>query len=115
MLFCGLWVLTAAAVLLGALVAASLPAYLLPLPLVLLVGSMGLIFGNAVALAMQHTRGAAGTGSAFIGFSQFIGGAAVAPLVGLAGESSALPLAVVVLAGCAATWICFVAGRPAAP
>ena len=114
MLFCGLWVLTAAAALLGVLVAAALPAYLLPVPLVLLVGSMGLIFGNAVALAMQHTRGAAGTGSALIGFSQFIGGAAVAPLVGLAGESSAVPLAAVVLAGCAATWVCFLLGRPAA-
>lgn len=106
----GLRSLTAAVLLLMALVLAGAPAWWLPVPLVLLVGSMGLIFGNTVALALQNAREAAGTGSAFIGFTQFVGGASVAPLVGLGGQSNALPLVLVATTCTAAAWVCYAVG-----
>lgn len=71
-----------------------------PLVLVLLwieVATCGLVFGNATALAAEHVRFAAGTGSALQGAVQFTLGALVSPLVGLAGEHSAVPMAVVLL------------------
>jgi len=63
------------------------------------VATCGLVFGNATALAAEHVRFAAGTGSALPGAAQFALGALVSPLVGLAGERSAVPMAVVLLAG----------------
>lgn len=111
MLRVGLSLLSVAAILLMLLSVTAAQAGWLMVPLVLLVGSMGLIFGNTIALAIGHARDAAGTGSAFIGFSQFVGGAAVAPLVGLGGQSTATPLAVVVVAATAAAWVCYLVAR----
>lgn len=67
MLRSGLSLLTGAVALLAVLAFAHAPAWWLPVPLILLVGSMGLILGNSIALAMSCAREAAGTGSAFIG------------------------------------------------
>lgn len=61
-------------------------------------GSMGFIFANATTLALQETGKNAGTGSAFLGFLQFILAAAVSPLVGLAGEDSAVPMGIMMVA-----------------
>lgn len=72
------------------------------------VASLGLILGNATGLATDQAAHAAGTGSAIMGALQFTLGAAVSPVVGLAGEHSAVPMgitmAVVALlaAGCLA-------------
>lgn len=71
-------------------------------------GSLGLVFSNATALALAETGAHAGTGSAFLGFLQFALAAAVSPLVGLWGEDTARPMAVmmagsVALAGLAYT------------
>jgi DHA1 family bicyclomycin/chloramphenicol resistance-like MFS transporter len=61
-------------------------------------GGTGLIMSNASALALtrapQRVRGAA---SALLGASQFAVGGAVAPLVGLWGEQTAVPMAVTML------------------
>lgn len=89
----------------------ELAAPLLPtlLALWLVMACLGLIYGNATALALSQVRDLAGTGSAFLGTLQFLGGAMVAPLVGLAGEGSARPMAVVMLAAAllsaAALWL----------
>ncbi|SFM97499.1 MFS transporter, DHA1 family, bicyclomycin/chloramphenicol resistance protein [Pseudonocardia ammonioxydans] len=56
-------------------------------------GSMGFIFANATTLALAETGHNAGTGSAFLGFLQFLLAAAVAPLVGIMGEQTAVPMA----------------------
>lgn len=61
-----------------------------------LQASMGLIFGNATALALKQAGNQAGTGSAFLGFLQFLLAATVSPLVGLQGESSAVPMGVLI-------------------
>ena len=62
-------------------------------PLALLVASVGFISPNATALALSAHPEMAGTGSAILGILQFGLGAAVAPMIGLAGTRSALPMA----------------------
>lgn len=57
----------------------------------------GLYFGNSTALTLEESGHHAGTGSAFLGFLQFALAAAVAPLVGIMGEDSALPMGIAVL------------------
>lgn len=56
------------------------------------MGCMGFIYSNAAMLATTEVRHAAGTGSAVLGFLQYGTGALVAPLVGLAGQHSAVPM-----------------------
>ena len=63
----------------------------------LAISSLGFIFGNAAALATDQVKNYAGSGSAIMGALQFTLAAAVSPLVGLAGEESALPMAIVML------------------
>ncbi len=60
--------------------------------LFLLVSSLGLIVPNAMALALSNTK-AAGSASGLLGVLQFSIGAVVAPLVGIAGSASAVPMA----------------------
>ena len=67
---------------------------LLPL-LFLVTASMGLVFGNGVGLAMGSITQGAGTASAVLGSLQFGLAALVSPLVGLGGEFTALPMAIV--------------------
>lgn len=56
-------------------------------------GSLGLVFANATALTLAEAGQQAGTGSAFLGFLQFALAAAVAPVVGILGEQTAVPMA----------------------
>ncbi|GAB4245704.1 MAG: multidrug effflux MFS transporter [Thermoleophilia bacterium] len=65
-------------------------------PLFVLVTSLGFVFPNATALALAEHPEAAGSASALLGVLQFIIGAAVAPLVGVAGDATAVPMAVVI-------------------
>ncbi|MCQ1986075.1 multidrug effflux MFS transporter [Arthrobacter sp. zg-Y844] len=60
-------------------------------------GSLGLIFGNATALALEEAGHHAGTGSAFLGSLQFLLAALVSPLVGLWGEETGVPMGVAML------------------
>lgn len=55
----------------------------------------GFINPNALTLTMQHRPDAAGSASALYGCSQFVLGAAMAPLVGVGGDHDALPMAIV--------------------
>ncbi|MCP9273174.1 multidrug effflux MFS transporter [Mycolicibacterium sp. CAU 1645] len=73
----------------------GVPAGWLALPLLVTVGSMGLVFGNTTALALGAAPRAAGTASAALGATQFGLAAAVSPLVSIAGEHTAVPAAVV--------------------
>ena len=57
-------------------------------------GSLGFIFGNATALALEEAGHHAGTGSAFLGCLQYVLAAAVAPVVGLGGEDTAVPMGI---------------------
>ncbi|WP_344277656.1 multidrug effflux MFS transporter [Streptomyces hebeiensis] len=55
-------------------------------------GGLGLVTGNATALALARVPHAAGTGSALLGTAQSALGAAVTPLVGLAGAENGGPV-----------------------
>ncbi|WP_229400018.1 multidrug effflux MFS transporter [Micromonospora okii] len=65
------------------------------------VGTIGMVTPNSAALALDRHATHAGTAAALMGALQSVIGALAAPLVGLGGEGSALPMAVV-LAGAAA-------------
>jgi len=62
---------------------------------VIMVCAVGLIFPTANALSMADYPDLAGTASSLQGLSQFVFGAVAAPLVGIAGDQTALPLGIV--------------------
>jgi MFS transporter, DHA1 family, multidrug resistance protein len=69
--------------------AALLPGFFL------VVASLGLVLPNSSALALADHPRTAGSASALLGLSQFAIGAAAAPLAGVGGSDTALPLAIV--------------------
>jgi len=68
------------------------------IPLAMVLGAAGLALPNTPALALTRHGEAAGTAAAMLGFVQFGVGAVVAPLVGLLGSDSAVPMGAVMLA-----------------
>ncbi|PZG21468.1 Bcr/CflA family drug resistance efflux transporter [Micromonospora craterilacus] len=96
----GIGLLAALGVLTGALLGA------LPLVIVALfafVGSLGMVMPNGTALALDRHAARAGTAAALLGGIQAVVAAGAAPLVGLGGEGSAVPMAVVVSGAAAAS------------
>lgn len=93
--------------------------------LFVLMSAMGLVMPNTNAQALMRTPHAAGSASALIGTSSFLVGAIASPLVGIAGEDTAVPMAVVQLvcsllavgcfAGLCRPWQHREPGAPAAP
>ncbi|MET8471029.1 multidrug effflux MFS transporter [Streptomyces sp. NPDC006422] len=65
--------------------------------LFVLMASMALTTPNTNALALMRTPHAAGSASALLGTSSFLIGAVASPLVGIAGEHTAVPMALVQL------------------
>jgi DHA1 family bicyclomycin/chloramphenicol resistance-like MFS transporter len=64
--------------------------------LFVVVASIGMVMPNATALALANYPRSAGSASALLGVLQFSIGAAAAPLVGIAGTGTALPMALVI-------------------
>ncbi|GAA4921899.1 multidrug effflux MFS transporter [Streptomyces coeruleoprunus] len=75
--------------------------------LFVLMSAMGLAMPNTNAQALMRTPHAAGSASALLGTSSFLVGAIASPLVGIAGESTAVPMAVVQLVCALAAVACF--------
>ncbi|MEV5463789.1 Bcr/CflA family drug resistance efflux transporter, partial [Streptomyces cellulosae] len=75
--------------------------------LFVLMSAMGITLPNTQALALMRTEHAAGSASALLGTSSFLIGAVASPLVGVAGEDTALPMAVVQLAAALVALACF--------
>jgi len=67
-------------------------------PLTLLLFSWSFIQANAVAAALTDHPEVAGAAAGLLGVSQFALGAPLVPLVGVSGDDTALPMAIVVLA-----------------
>ncbi|MFF8229754.1 multidrug effflux MFS transporter [Streptomyces caelestis] len=76
--------------------------------LFVLMSAMGITLPNTQALALMRTKHAAGSASALLGTSSFLVGAIASPLVGVAGEDTAVPMAVVQLAAALVALACFV-------
>ncbi len=84
----------------------SAPPATLVVPLFFCIAPLGLVFGNATAIALSavpHTM--TGTASALLGLLQFVLAGSVAALVGIAGEETTLPLALTML-GSGAVALC---------
>ncbi|GGZ10770.1 multidrug effflux MFS transporter [Streptomyces poonensis] len=77
--------------------------------LFVLMSAMGITLPNMQTLALLRVRHAAGSASALLGTSSFLIGAVASPLVGIAGEDTAVPMAVVQLAAVLVAVGCFVA------
>ena len=86
---------TGGAALLACVAAGAGLAGVLPC-LFVVVSSIGVIVPNAAALALAGHRSTAGSASGLLGVAQYALGALAAPLVGLAGEHTALPMAIVI-------------------
>lgn len=85
-------VLLLTVVLLGGGLAGILPAFFL------VVASIGLISPNTTALALADHAQDAGSASALLGVAQYITGGVSAPLAGVGGTGTALPMAVLIAA-----------------
>ncbi len=72
-----------------------------------LMTAQGLVGPNAGALASAAVPDHPGTGSALLGFLQWVMAGTIAPLAGLGGEHTAIPMAVIVLALTAASAVAF--------
>lgn len=77
--------------------------------LFVLMSAMGVTLPNAQSLALLRTRHSAGSASALLGTSSFLIGAIASPLVGMAGEDTAVPMAVVQVAAALVALLCFMA------
>ncbi|WP_432148304.1 Bcr/CflA family efflux MFS transporter [Streptomyces sp. bgisy029] len=75
--------------------------------LFVLMSAMGVAMPNTNAQALMRTKHAAGSASALLGTSSFLIGAIASPLVGIAGEGTAVPMAVVQLVCAVAAVGCF--------
>jgi MFS transporter, DHA1 family, multidrug resistance protein len=79
------------------------------IPLFGVISCVGMVFPTATSLALANHPDVAGTASGLLGVLQFVLGAAAAPLVGLAGTDTAVPMAAVIaaltLAALAAFWV----------
>lgn len=75
--------------------------------LFVLMSAMGLAMPNTNTQALMRTKHAAGSASALLGTSQFLIGAVASPLVGIAGEATAVPMAVVQLVCAVGAMACF--------
>ncbi len=64
--------------------------------LFVVVSSQGIVLPNAATLALSGHPSTAGSASALLGVLQYVIGAAAAPLVGIGGTATALPMAVVI-------------------
>ena len=83
----------------GVLISVLSGAGLVPLLIALwvMVSSVGLVFPTATTIALADYPHQAGRASSLLGLGQYIAGALAAPLVGLAGEHTAVPMGVVVV------------------
>ncbi|KUH37215.1 MULTISPECIES: multidrug effflux MFS transporter [Streptomyces] len=75
--------------------------------LFVLMSAMGLAMPNTNAQALMRTPHAAGSASALLGTCSFLIGAVASPLVGIAGEHTAVPMAVVQLVCALGALACF--------
>ncbi|MFD0344709.1 multidrug effflux MFS transporter [Streptomyces sp. NPDC127117] len=75
--------------------------------LFVLMSAMGMAMPNTNAQALMRTKHAAGSASALLGTSSFLIGAIASPLVGIAGEDTAVPMAVVQLVCAVGAMVCF--------
>lgn len=70
--------------------------YTILVPLFLVVSSVGIIGTSSFSLAMQDQAKSAGSAAALLGLFSFILGGFMAPLVGIAGSHTAIPMGIII-------------------
>ena len=81
----------------------------------IMMSAQGLIGPNGGALASAAVPAHPGTGSAVLGFVQWVAAGTIAPIAGLGGEHTAVPMATLMIAGAAVSIIgLLVLAKPAA-
>ena len=73
------------------------PLFTVVIPVFLFVSSIGMISTSSFSLAMAKQGHIAGSAAALLGLLPFLLGALSAPLVGIAGEETAVPMGVIML------------------
>lgn len=76
------------------------PLWAVVVPIFFFVTAIGVVGTSSFTLAMESQAHAAGSASALLGLLPFILGAATAPLVGIAGEETAVPMGMVIFTMC---------------
>lgn len=103
----GLWVALLASIAVLVVAAVHGPLFTLVIPLFFFVCSIGMTSTAAFPLAMERQANMAGSAAALLGVIPFLLGAVVAPLVGIAGENTAVPLGVIIVVTSAAAMLAY--------
>ena len=103
----GLWVALFASIVVLVVAVVHGPLFSLVIPLFFFVCSIGITSTAAFPLAMERQANMAGSAAALLGVIPFLLGAVVAPLVGIAGENTAVPLGVIILATSTAAMLAY--------
>lgn len=97
LLFFGLLLTSVSSTFLMIMILLQAPLVFIVIPLFLIVTSVGFINTNSFSLAMQSQGHRAGSASALLGLTPFVMGSITAPLVGIAGESTAVPMGIIIM------------------
>lgn len=108
LLFTGVLLSFSGSILLVIVVWNELPLFFMTVALFLVVSSIGMVSTTSFSLGMQSQGESAGSASAFLGLLPFVGGALVAPLVGIAGDVTAWPMGIVIIACSSIAFLIFV-------
>lgn len=92
----GLFISVTSGVLLLIAVLLHGPLFTIVVPIFFFVASIGIISTSSFSLAMESQGHIAGSASALLGLLPFILGSITAPLVGIAGEETAIPMGVII-------------------
>lgn len=92
----GLLIANSSAVLLLVAIFLKAPLFVFAIPVFFFVSSIAIISTTSFSLAMETQGHIAGSASALLGVLPFIFGSLTAPLVGLAGEYSAVPMGIII-------------------
>ncbi|NEU29234.1 multidrug effflux MFS transporter [bacterium LRH843] len=98
LLFYGIIMSLAGSGLLLVFIFMELPLFALTIALFMIVSSVGIVSTTSFSLGMQSQGRSAGSASAFLGLLSFIGGAVASPLVGIAGDQTAIPMGFIIFA-----------------
>lgn len=95
-----LYMATVAGAILLAVVLMQGPLWAVVIPIFFFIMAIGVVGTSSFTLAMESQGHVAGSASALLGLLPFILGAATAPLVGIAGENTAVPMGLVIFSMC---------------
>lgn len=95
---------------------ASAPLIVFLIPLFFIVSSVGIVLSTSFSLALQNQGEIAGTAAAVLGVMTFLIGGLVAPLVGIAGSGTAVPMGIIIITAELSAVLCYYfMARGAAP